>query len=139
MYAVINDYKWRIPSPINLFFVIPRIVYYSSKKSYLKIKIKIRRASLNRSCNIEGLYLDFFSNYIFLVFSVLGTCKSIKVSEEEKDNKIREYRDDFQKTAALRINYSGLGEKWIEWCNIFRQLLIFVYTKQWRHILFFCF
>lgn len=69
MYAVINDYKWRIPSPINLFFVIPRIVYYSR------------------------------------------TCKSIKVSEEEKDNKIREYRDDFQKTAALRINYSGLGEK----------------------------
>lgn len=55
MYAVINDYKWRIPSPINLFFVIPRIVYYSSKKSYLKKKIKIRRASLNRSCNIEGL------------------------------------------------------------------------------------
>lgn len=66
MYTVINDFKWRIPSPINLVFVIPRLVYYSK------------------------------------------ACKSIKVSEEVKDNKIKEYLDDFQKTAALRINCLGV-------------------------------
>lgn len=64
---------------------------------------------------------------ILLVFSVLGACKSIKVSEEVKDNKIKEYLDDFQKTAALRINC--LGVKWLEWGNILRQLFIFVYTN----------
>lgn len=115
MYTVINDYKWRIPSPINLVFVIPRVVYYSSKE-FIK-RLKIRRPS--------HAILNLFP-CILLVFSVLGACKSIKVSEEVKDNKIKEYLDDFKKAAALRINC--LGVKWLEWGNILRQLFIFVYT-----------
>lgn len=102
MYTVINDYKWRIPSPINLVFVIPRLVYYSSKEFILKKRkkrLKIRRLS--------HAILKFFP-CILLVFSVLGACKSIKVSEEVKDNKIKEYLDDFQKAAALRINCLGV-------------------------------
>lgn len=121
MYTVINDYKWRIPSPINLVFVIPRLVYYSSKEFILKKRkkrLKIRRLSHA---------ILKFCPCILLVFSVLGACKSIKVSEEVKDNKIKEYLDDFQKTAALRINC--LGVKWLEWGNILRQLFIFVYTN----------
>lgn len=29
MYTMTNDYKWRIPSPINLIFVVPRFIYFT--------------------------------------------------------------------------------------------------------------
>lgn len=29
MYTMVNDYKWRIPSPINLLFVVPRFLFFS--------------------------------------------------------------------------------------------------------------
>lgn len=67
MYTIIHDYKWRIPSPINLVFAVPRLVYFSRN------------------------------------------CKKTKVSEEQKDNKLKKYREDFQKSAALSITNSGLG------------------------------
>lgn len=64
MYTMTNDYKWRIPSPINLIFVVPRFIYFTK------------------------------------------LCKKTKVSEEQIDNKTKEYIRDFQRTAALKINNS---------------------------------
>lgn len=89
MYIVINDYKWWILFFINLVFVIFCLVYYLSKEFILKK----RKKRLKIRCFFYVILKFFFC--ILFVFFVLGVCKSIKVSEEVKDDKIKEYFDDF--------------------------------------------
>uniref|UniRef100_K1PR56 TRPM SLOG domain-containing protein n=1 Tax=Magallana gigas TaxID=29159 RepID=K1PR56_MAGGI len=68
--------------------------------------------------NEEGTVVTLWNVFVFPYWQlngelykeyIYGNCKKTKVSEEQKDNKLKKYREDYQKSAALSITNSGLG------------------------------